>query len=164
MPTLVVIRHAKAEAPMGGLSDHDRALTIEGRAAASRLAERLLEAGINLDKVLVSSANRAQQTWKRMADSFPDAEVVTVADLYEAGIGAYQRELEQMDSEVVATIAHEPSSSSLVAFLAGRDSDRTASQKIALGLRTSQAAVLEIPSWEDLDRGVGRLVALYSGK
>jgi phosphohistidine phosphatase len=165
MPTLVIVRHAKAEVPTAGLSDHDRALTVEGRDAAGRLGERLLAAGIVPDIALVSTANRAQQTWKRMAAVLTDTQAHTVADLYEAGLGAYQRELAVLgDARVAATVAHEPTASAFASWLAGPGSDRSALQKLALGLPTSGAAVLELESWDGLERGSGRLVALLSGK
>lgn len=165
MPTLVIVRHAKAEVPTPGLADHDRALTVEGRDAAALLGERLLEAGIVPDIALVSSANRAQQTWKRMAAALADTESRTVPELYEAGLGAYQREVAGLgDARVAATVAHEPTASAFASWLSGPGSDRALLQRLALGLPTSGAAVLELESWDGLERGAGRLVALLSGK
>lgn len=164
MPLLIVVRHAKAEAPRPELSDHDRALTLDGRTAATTLGQRLAEAGWVPDVALVSSANRAQQTWKLMSASLPDAQAVTVPELYESGIGAYQSALAGQTSEVVATVAHEPTASGFAAFLSGAGSDKKALQSIALGLVTSGAAVIEVPSWDRLDRGAGRLVAVLTGR
>lgn len=165
MPTLVIVRHAKAEVPTAGLSDHDRALTVEGRDAAARLGVRLAEAGLVPEVALVSSANRAQQTWKRMAAALPATHSRTVADLYEAGIGAYQSALSELgEVGVAATVAHEPTASAFASWLAGPESDRKALQKLALGLPTSGAAVLEVPAWDHWERGSARLVALLSGK
>lgn len=165
MPTLVIVRHAKAEIPTPALADHDRALTVEGRDHAAHLGERLIEAQIVPEVALVSSANRAQQTWKRMAAALENTEVRTVPELYEAGIGAYQGALSDLgDTEVAATVAHEPTSSAFATWLAGAESDRALLQKLVLGLPTSGAAVLELPRWDRLGRGSGRLVALLSGK
>lgn len=165
VPTLVIVRHAKAEAPASGLSDHDRPLALKGRSEAGRLAERLVKAGIMPSLALVSSAARAQQTAKLMTASLPDMDLRTVPEIYETGLGAYLEALGALDDvEVVATVGHEPTSSALAAWLSGPDSDRAALQRIALGLQTSGAAVIEVPSWAELDRGVGRLIAVYSGK
>lgn len=165
MPTLVVVRHAKAEEPRAGLSDHDRALTLDGRRQAARLGERLAEAGIVPQHVLVSSATRAQQTWARMAVALDAERVDTVPGLYSAGIGGYQDALAVVgDADVVATVAHEPTASGFARWLAGDASDRDAFADIAYGLVTSGAAVLELDSWEDVRPGGARLVAVLSGK
>ena len=84
VPLLVLVRHAKAEAPQAGLDDHARALTLEGREAAARLAERLVEAGIVPDLALVSSSNRTLQTFKRMATVLGDTPMRVEDDLYES--------------------------------------------------------------------------------
>lgn len=165
MPTLVVVRHAKAEEPRAGLSDHDRALTLDGRRAATRLGQHLAEAGIVPQHVLVSSANRAQQTWARMATALDAPRVDTVAGLYGAGIGGYQEALAAVEgADVVATVAHEPTASGFARWLAGERSDRDAFAAVAYGLVTSGAAVLELDSWEDLRPGGARLVVVLSGK
>ena len=165
MPLLVLVRHAKAEVPTGDLDDHDRALTLEGRIAAARLGERLDDAGIVPDEVFVSSANRAQQTWKRMAPRFEDALVHTVPELYGAGIGGYQAVLANARGpEVVMTVAHEPTASGFARWLADDDSDPDALAQLATGLVTSGAAVLEVRSWAPLRAGGARLAEIYSGK
>jgi phosphohistidine phosphatase len=165
VPTLVVVRHAKAEEPRAGLSDHDRALTLEGRKAATRLGERLAAAGIVPDLVLVSSANRAQQTWARMSLAFDQPLLETVPALYSAGLGAYQDALARAaDAEVAMTVAHEPTASGFAKWLANDSSDRDALASIAWGLVTSGAAILELASWEDVRPGGARLVTVLSGK
>src|SRR5690606_5991857 len=114
---------------------------------------------------LVSSANRAQQTWKRMAAALSETETRTVPGLYEAGLGAYQQELAALGAvDVAATVAHEPTASAFASWLAGAQSDRALLQRLALGLPTSGAAVLEVTAWNALERGSGRLVAVMSGK
>jgi phosphohistidine phosphatase len=165
VPTLVVVRHAKAEEPRAGLSDHDRALTLEGRKAATRLGERLAAAGIEPDCAFVSSANRAQQTWARVAGAFSDARFEVVPGLYHGGLGAYQDALAAAaGAEVAVTVAHEPTASGFAKWLANDASDREALASIAWGLVTSGAAILELASWDDLRTGGARLVAVLSGK
>src|SRR5690606_22856606 len=121
-----------------GLSDHDRALTLDGRRQAARLGERLAEAGIVPQHVLVSSATRAQQTWARMAVALDAERVDTVPGLYSAGIGGYQDALAVVgDADGVATGAHEPTASGFARWLAGDGSDREAFADVAYGLVTS---------------------------
>lgn len=89
MTLLLLVRHAKAEAPQQGLDDHSRALAVEGREASLRLAERLVERGIVPDLALVSSSNRTVQTFKRMATVLPDAVLQVEDDLYECARERY---------------------------------------------------------------------------
>src|SRR5699024_3065945 len=65
MPTLVLLRHAKAEA--AGPSDVERKLSASGRSQAKRVAARLVTEGLIPDVVLCSAALRAQQTWEQVA-------------------------------------------------------------------------------------------------
>lgn len=127
MTRIVLVRHAKAEAPHAGLRDHDRPLTIQGRTAAGQLADALVAAGVSIDVALVSSAVRAQQTWKRMATAFEGAETRVVDALYETHIGGVHAELSALDnSGCVAVIGHEPTISATASWLAGPGSDTRA--------------------------------------
>src|SRR5690625_4581183 len=65
MPTLVLLRHAKAEA--AGPSDFERKLSAPGRSQARRVAAHLVAAGLAPDVVLCSAALRARQTWEQVA-------------------------------------------------------------------------------------------------
>lgn len=145
MKRIVLIRHAKAEAPRAGLDDHERALTLEGRTSASDLATTLLDQGIAIQLALVSSAVRTQQTWKLMAGAFADAELRTVEALYETHVGGVHHELVGLDEsvETVAVVGHEPTISATAAWLAGPGSSTKALQRVAHGLPTGTAAVLD---------------------
>jgi len=63
VPSLLVMRHAKSDYPVG-VDDRDRPLSPRGRADAEA-AGRWIAAGFpHLDEVVVSPARRAQQTWR----------------------------------------------------------------------------------------------------
>ena len=144
MTRLVLVRHAKAEAPQPGLDDHDRALTLEGRTSAQALAEALTDAGVEISLALVSSANRTKQTWKLMAPAFPDAESVTVPELYETHVGGLANVLRGIDHDgTIAVIGHEPTISASAAWFAAPGSETKALQRIAHGLPTGTAALLD---------------------
>lgn len=164
MTRIVLIRHAKAEAPRPGLDDHDRALTLEGRSSASALGEALLEAGITLDVVLVSSAVRTQQTWKLLEQSFPKAEVRTVPALYETHVGGLIAALQELDVEgTVAVVGHEPTMSASAAWLAGPGSDTAALKRVAHGLPTGTAALIDYEGpLSDLAQRAGVLTGVCS--
>ena len=144
MTRIVLVRHAKAEAPGPGLDDHDRALTLEGRTSAQALAEALADAGVEIALALVSSATRTQQTWKLMAHAFPDAAATSVPELYETHVGGLAQVLRDVDTDgTVAIIGHEPTISASAAWLAGPGSDTKSLQRIAHGLPTGTAALLD---------------------
>jgi phosphohistidine phosphatase len=144
MTRLVLVRHAKAEAPRPGLDDHDRTLTLEGRTSSTALAAALADAGVEIAVALVSSAARTQQTWKLMSTAFPDADATTVPELYETHVGGMVGVLRAVEREgTVAVIGHEPTISATAAWLAGPGSDTKALQRIAHGLPTGTAALLE---------------------
>jgi phosphohistidine phosphatase len=163
---LVLVRHAKAEAPQAGLDDHARALTIEGREAAARLAERLVEAGIAPDLALVSSSNRTVQTFKRMATVFGDTPLRVEDDLYESAGERYVSVITRAgDAKVVMVVGHEPTTSHVAAWLAGPGSLKHPLQKVAHGLTTSGAAILEFDgTWAELNHRTARIVDVIDGK
>ena len=144
MTRLVLVRHAKAEAPRDGLDDHDRALTLEGRSSAQALAQSLAAVGVAIDVALVSSAVRTQQTWKLMEPAFPGAQTNVVPFLYETHVAGVVALLHGQEVDgTVAVIGHEPTISATVAWLAGPGSDTGALKRIAHGLPTGTAALLD---------------------
>jgi len=166
VPLLVLVRHGKAEAPQAGLDDHARALTLEGREASARLAERLVAAGVVPDLALVSSSNRTVQTFKRMAMVLGATPTRVEDDLYESAGERYMSVLTRAgDAKVVLVVGHEPTTSHVAAWLAGPGSLKRPLQKIALGMTTSGAAILEFDgAWADLDHRAARLIDVIDGK
>ena len=166
MPTLVLARHAKAEAPQHGLDDHDRALSIQGREDAVRLAERLVEAGVVPDLALVSSSNRTMQTFKRMATVLADTALDVHDDLYECARERFLSVVQRAgDARVVIVIGHEPTTSHVAAWLAGPGSLKKPLQRVAHGMPTSGAAILEFDgAWADLGQRTARLIDTIDGK
>lgn len=166
MPTLVLARHAKAEAPQHGLDDHGRALTLQGREDAVRLAERLTEAGVVPDLALVSSANRTMQTFKRMATVLAFTTLQAEDDLYECARDRFMAVLHGVgDASTVIVIGHEPTTSHVAAWLAGPGSLKRPLQRVAHGMPTSGAAILEFDgTWADLGQRTARLVDVIDGK
>lgn len=166
MPTLILARHAKAEAPAAGLADSDRALELIGRRASTRLGQVLAEAGYTPEVALVSPAVRTQQTWKLMAAPFGDCATVLDEELYETNVPGLLDVIRGAgDAQTVVVVGHEPTSSAAAAFLAGSGSDKTALQRVAHGLPTATAAVLEFDCpWESISSRCGRLVAVLSGR
>lgn len=166
MPTLILARHAKAEAPRSGLDDHARALTLEGRDAAARLGQRLADMDLVPDLALVSSANRTVQTFKRMASLWGDVDSRIDDDLYESARERYLSVVAKAGSAAtVLVVGHEPTTSHVTAFLAGPGSLKVSLQRMAQGMPTAGAAILEVDvPWDELDARCARLVDVIEGK
>ncbi len=166
MPTLLIARHGKAEAPASGLQDMDRTLALIGRKASSKLGEQIAAAGLSPQLALISPATRTQQTWKLMAASLGDCESRTVEDLYETdidGLVGVAKSIENVDTAIL--VGHEPTSSAVCAFFSGPGSDTAALKRIAHGLQTGTAGVLEFDgSWAELGARKARLTAVLSGR
>jgi len=154
MPTLVLLRHAKAEA--AGPSDVERKLSASGRSQAKRVAARLVTEGLIPDVVLCSAALRAQQTWEQVAAGLTERghgvePVVHVTEeLYSArpetvaGLVAVRSA-----GEVTLVVGHEPIMSMTAAALAGPESDEVALMSAQVGIPTATAAVLEADAWAE---------------
>lgn len=166
MPTLIIARHAKAEAPAPGLQDMDRTLALIGRKASTKLGEELAAAGVVPDLALVSPATRTQQTWKLMSPSLGDCRSVTTNDLYETDVEGLVEVVNAIeDAEIAILVGHEPTSSAAAAYFAGHGSDTNALKRVAHGLPTGTAAVLEFDgSWADLGARKARLTVVLSGR
>lgn len=166
MSTLILVRHAKAEAPQHGLDDHERALTVDGRDAAGRLGERLKEMGLVPDLALVSSANRTVQTFKRMAALMGEVPVRVEDDLYESAGERYLSVVASAgDVATLLVVGHEPTTSHVAALLAGPGSLKRPLQRMAHGMPTSGAAILELDvAWDALEPRCARLVDVIEGK
>jgi len=165
MPTLVLLRHAKAEA--AGPSDFERKLSAPGRSQARRVAAHLVAAGLAPDVVLCSAALRARQTWEQVAAGLterghPGEPVVHVAEeLYSARpqtvadlVAAHAA------GEVTLVVGHEPIMSMTAAALAGPESDEVALMSAQVGIPTATAAVLEAGAWADFHLSGASVVRL----
>ncbi|MCB1561300.1 MAG: histidine phosphatase family protein [Xanthomonadales bacterium] len=113
---LTLLRHAHAESPVLGESDHERSLSARGieeaRAAGQWLAARHRAPGA----VLVSSARRAQETWQHASWSgCPEAR--TESGIYEATPGRLLDILEAQGNVDVLLVGHNPGFEELVALL-----------------------------------------------
>ena len=166
MPTLIIARHAKAEAPAPGLQDRDRTLALMGRKASTKLGEELAAAGLRPDLALVSPATRTQQTWKLASAALPGTEMRTEDGMYETDVDGLLSVVRTLDAEgTVILVGHEPTSSAAIAYLSGPGSDTGSLKNIANGLSTGTAAVLEFDgAWAGLDSRTARLTAVVSGR
>ncbi|HCX84465.1 MAG TPA: phosphohistidine phosphatase [Micrococcales bacterium] len=162
MPTLVLLRHAKAEPHAA--SDAARPLALRGRRQAAAVGDALAADGPVPDLVLVSAATRTRQTWELLAARLPvRPDVAVLEELYDAGPRTVLSLLRGVDDAVgtVLVVGHEPVMSSTAALLASADSDEHLLDAVHRGVPTAARSVLELDAgWAALDRGTARLVAV----
>lgn len=112
MRTLYIVRHAKSSWGDPSLSDHDRPLNQRGRRDAPEMASRLKARGVKLDRLVVSSAQRAQETAAFFAEGLDviAGQRETVSELYEASPEVWVRVIQGLDErwETVMMIGHNP--------------------------------------------------------
>ena len=143
MPTLVLIRHSKAEPHRE--DDHSRELAARGRADAGQVREWLTAQGIVPDHVVVSTAVRTRQTWQ--ACSVGSAEPVFDDRVYDASVAELREVIAQTPAaaQTLVLVGHNPGVEQLAWALDDSDAarDRTNS-----GMRTSGVAVFRVAAWD----------------
>ena len=152
--SLVLMRHAKSSYP-AGVADHDRPLNNRGErdahAAGIWLSENQDIWQGNSRKVLVSSALRAQQTWKIAAGSF-QVDHRDEPRIYEAAVSTLISlvDIEIRNGTDVLLVGHNPGLEELALFLT-RHQITPARMIAEAKFPTSGIAVLRIldESWSD---------------
>jgi phosphohistidine phosphatase len=137
VPTLVLLRHAKAANPEGR-PDADRPLTQRGHADAAAAGAWLEQRGYAPDVVICSPARRTRQTWHGVALALAAGARVSYPD---EAYTADARELLELvrsigQADTVLLIGHNPAMSALSCLLDPRGADPD-------GLRTCGLAVHE---------------------
>lgn len=152
MPTLIVVRHAKADSPPG-VPDAERPLAARGRRDA-RDAGAWLRAGGHLpDRVVCSTALRTRQTLGGLG---LDAPAGFDERVYANDAGDILDLLREQPGEAATLllVGHNPAAHRLVFDLSGGAGD---------GFPTCATAVIEFDGgWSDLWPGAGRLTALWT--
>ena len=158
---LVLVRHAQAgDAP----TDRDRPLTDRGRQQAAAVGGWLAAAGIAPDRVLVSPARRALQTWDRLRmalDGAPEAQ----ADerIYDNTVDGLVEVLRESGPDVrtVVLVGHNPAVGTLAHVLDDGEGSRPAREALAAGFPPASAAVFDVGMpFAGLDEGSATLVDL----
>jgi len=167
MRVLVLARHAKAESHTGPLRDHARALAPRGRTDAKDLGTLLSSAGFEPDVAYVSDAVRTSQTWELASGEWDVSVVHRRRELYNTTVATLVSLLAGTEpgARSVIVVGHEPTMSAAASFLSGSGSSREALQRVAHGLPTGMAAVLEFDGeWSELGHESARLRAVVGRK
>jgi phosphohistidine phosphatase len=99
--TLYIVRHAKAEDRSSFQRDHDRDLTSDGIMAAARIGRYLHQQGIKPDVLISSTANRAKDTAKVVAEQLIiDVDTIQLDEhLFDGGPKAYMAAVNALPEE-----------------------------------------------------------------
>ena len=123
MTRLILIRHAKSDWSQG-LDDHARPLNARGREAAGRIGAWLAAEGHLPDRVLCSTATRAQETsalvWEGADHAPPQSDLHA---LYHAAPATMLEAAQKAEGAVVAMVAHNPGMAMLAGMLAATRPD-----------------------------------------
>ena len=157
---LFLLRHGKSAWP-GDVADHDRPLAERGRKAAPLIGGYMAREKLLPDLVLVSTARRAQETWKLLAEELPRSPVTRdVPDLYEAPaarIAAILRRTEPA-AQSLMLVGHNPGFQDLAHGLIG-SGDVEAWASLREKFVTAGLAIIDfkVDRWEDITPESGRL-------
>lgn len=123
MRQLILTRHAKSDWGDPLLPDHDRSLNARGLRNAPKMARRLAEDGVSVDRILSSTALRARTTAEIFAAQF-GLDVELDEELYLGAAPTLLRKAATSDARSVMVIAHDPGISELASLLSHDGIDR----------------------------------------
>jgi phosphohistidine phosphatase len=142
---LLLVRHAKAA---DGPVDADRPLTERGGRHAAAIGDWLTQAGLVPDRVLVSPARRAVQTWERAGAALvPGLRPMVDARVYDNTVEALFAAIRESHEDVrtLAVVGHNPSIRELAGVLDDGQGSPAARRDIDAGFRTGGVAVFLLP-------------------
>ena len=149
---LMLMRHAKSDWH-SHTADIDRPLNERGRQDALRMGEYLKQRNLVPDKMIISSAQRTQETASLLLDNLPFSEQDIIVDeaLYLADSETLLEtiELYASDNQRLLILAHNPSMDYLVSYLASTPPPLSDSGKL---MTTCAAAVFSIDSLDTLKK------------
>jgi phosphohistidine phosphatase len=157
---LVLVRHAKAGQ---GAPDRDRALTGRGISDAAAVGGWLAESGVRPDRVVVSVATRAAQTWD-LADAvlMSDAPVVTDERVYVNTVDTLLDLVRETPDHVrtLVLVGHNPSIAGLAVALDDGRGRRSVAAEVARAYPTSGVACFDLDAgWDQVGEASATLAA-----
>ncbi|HYT09194.1 MAG TPA: histidine phosphatase family protein [Mycobacteriales bacterium] len=156
---LVLVRHAKAATD--GDSDAERPLAKRGRADAPAVGRWLAGHGLAPDRVVVSPARRALQTWELAAAELGSPpEPVRDERVYGNSVEDLLAVVHDTPAGAgtLVLVGHNPSVEALATALDDGSGDATGRREMAEKYPTSGVAVFDIGGdWSDVGAGAGRL-------
>ncbi|NPA72489.1 MAG: phosphoglycolate phosphatase [Gammaproteobacteria bacterium] len=165
---LILFRHAKSEWKQTEGSDLDRPLSDKGKKQALKMGKWIKSQDYMPDLILVSPANRAQQTLRRICSECP-TNAITVPGLYRANVETLKQILASApNAERIMVIGHNPGFERLYRFLieAPQDTPNEPFDSTVVKLfPTSALAHIILPQdWSNLEQGDGKLLQFMRPK
>ncbi|MGA0558226.1 SixA phosphatase family protein [Larkinella sp. VNQ87] len=158
---LYLVRHAKAEDRASFQRDHDRDLVPEGIMAAARVGRHLAKMGIKPDCLISSTANRAKDTGKVIAEQLHlDPEAMGLEPkLFDGGPKAYLAAINNTGAscQSLMLFGHNPDISYVAEYLTHAD----------VGSMSKGAVVIiefDGLEWAEVSGRTGTLIDLISPK
>ena len=155
---LLLVRHAKAA---DGPVDVERPLTERGTGQATAIGARLGQAGLAPDRVVVSPARRAVQTWELAGAELGNGPAPSVDErIYDNTVEALLAIIRETPDDVrtVAVVGHNPSIGELAHVLDDGDGTAAARQTLESGFPTGTVAVFDLTTpFDELEPGTATL-------
>ena len=167
MKTLILLRHAKAEAHGAKANDHDRSLTPKGVKAAAVMGAHLAAQGLAPDLILSSDAVRARETLDALMTTLKANPTIEIEpSFYPGRPDLILARIRKTDDRFgcVMVIAHNPGLEDLARALVrrpGPGEEWDALNRMEAKFPTAAMAVIrfETESWAFIDVGQGDLAA-----
>jgi phosphohistidine phosphatase len=146
MKTLLLLRHAKSSWDQPEIQDHSRPLNKRGKHDAPLVGKLLREQGLVPDLIISSTARRAEDTARLVAEACGyEGEVETCQELYLSDPTCYMDILHNLPDAVscVLMVGHNPDLQELLSLLADYEEP----------FPTAALAQVELPisSWQSLN-------------
>jgi phosphohistidine phosphatase len=146
MNRLYLLRHAKAGWAEPGIRDFDRPLTERGRLDAAAMGMAMRVSGFVPDLVLCSTAQRARETWERVAGTIGPvpAPPAFTDSLYSCDAAGYLSIIRNAagNPPSLLVVGHNPMIED-VAVACAAEGDDTELASLARGFPTSALAVIQ---------------------
>ena len=154
--TLYLIRHAKSSWDDPSLRDHDRPLNKRGKRDAPFMAKFLKESGIRPDIIISSTAVRALDFAKEIAEEtgYKKKNIIATKDMYMADEDEMLRILRKVDDShnIVFMVGHNPG----ITYFANSLSNYNISNIPTSGIFRVD---FETEKWSDTDFGKGKFMS-----
>lgn len=152
MKTLYLVRHAKSDKTITGISDFERPLNDRGQRDAPAMAKILAKKVNAPDLILTSPAVRALTTAQLFAPSlnYNITDIRQCAEIYEAGVSALLKVINEIEDQhdCVIMFGHNPGFTDLFNYLTDND---------LINLPTSGIVKVDfdLDSWKEVSHGIG---------
>ena len=156
MKTLYFLRHAKSDWSDMSLPDYERPLNERGRRACVKIGLNLQRMAISPDRVLCSTATRAEETLERVMSAGDHTWPVTSeSSLYGAGADRILSLIRQQadDYSSLLLVGHNPGFQDLVIGLSGEEAEAGLINRATKKLPTGAFAAISFS--EDSFRQIG---------